>query len=65
MTDSEMKEKSKQMDEVLDTISSMVLDKVKEILGRDLTDEEKKTLCDSLKAHFMFTSLAMVVVRKV
>lgn len=65
MTDSEMKEKSKQMDEVFDTTSSMVLKDVEKIVGRDLTDEEKKTLCDSLKAYFMFTSLAMVVVRKV
>lgn len=60
-----MKEKSKQMDEVFDTTSSMVLKDVEKIVGRDLTDEEKKTLCDSLKAYFMFTSLAMVVVRKV
>lgn len=59
MTDEEKESKSKKMDEVFDNTSSMVLDKVKEIVGRDLTDEEKKTLCDSLKAYFMLTSLMM------
>lgn len=62
MTAEEKEQKSKKMDEVFDNTSNIVLSKVKEIVGRDLTDEEKKTLCDSLKVYFMFASLLMGVI---
>lgn len=59
LTDSEKEEKAKKMDEVFDTTSDMVLSDVAKIVGRDLTDEEKKTLGNSLKTHFVLTSLLM------
>ena len=59
MNDSEREEKVKKMDEVLNTTSDMVLSDVAKIVGRDLTDEEKKTLGKSLGAHFVLTSLLM------
>lgn len=59
LTDSEKEEKSKKMDEVFDTTSDMVLGDVAKIVGRDLTDEEKKTLGNSLKTYFVLTSLLM------
>ena len=49
----------KKMDEVFDTTSDMVLNDVVKIVGRDLTDEEKKTLCSSLKTYFLMTTLLM------
>lgn len=57
--DEEKEQKSKKMDEIFDTTSSIVLGKVAKIVGRDLTDEEKKTLKESLQAHFLMTSLMM------
>lgn len=59
MTAEEKEQKSKKMDEVFDTTSGMILKDVEKIVGRDLTDEEKKTLCDYLKAYFTLTSLMM------
>ena len=59
LTDSEKEEKSKKMDEVFDATSDVVLSDVAKIVGRDLTDEEKKTLGNSLKSHFVLTSLLM------
>lgn len=59
MTNEEKEQKSKKMDEVFDTTSDMVLNDVVKIVGRDLTDEEKKTLCSSLKTYFLMTTLLM------
>lgn len=59
LTDAEKLQASKKMDEVFDTTSDMVLSDVAKIVGRDLTDEEKKTLDFSLKSYFLITSLMM------
>lgn len=59
LTDSEKEEKSKKMDEVFDTTSDMVLGDVAKIVGRELTDDEKKKLENSLKTYFVMTSLLM------
>lgn len=59
LTDAEKLQASKKMDEVFDTTSDMVLSDFVKIIGRDLTDEEKKTLDVSLKSYFMITYLMM------
>ena len=59
IVDKEKEEKAKKMDEVFDTTSDMVLSDVVKIVGRELTDDEKKKLGNSLKAHFVMTSLMM------
>lgn len=53
------KEKAKKMDEVFNTTSDIVLSDIAKIVGRELTDDEKKKLGDSLKAYFVMTSLMM------
>ncbi len=57
--DKEKEEKQKKMDEVFDNTSDMVLSDVVKIVGRELTDDEKKKLGNSLKAYFVMTSLMM------
>lgn len=57
MTAEEKEQKAKKMDEVLNSTSDMVLSDVEKIVGRDLTDEEKKTLGVSLKSYFAISSL--------
>jgi hypothetical protein len=59
LTDSEKKEFGEKMDEVFDTTSDMVLKDVEKILGRDLTDDEKKELCTSLKSYFVLISFCI------
>ena len=59
LTDAEKLQASKKMDEVFDTTSDMVLSDFAKIVGRDLTDEEKKTLGISLRSYFLITSLMM------
>lgn len=61
MTAEEKEQKSKKMDEVFDTTSDMILKDVEKIVGRDLTEDEKKSVMDSLKAFFAITSLMMCV----
>lgn len=46
-------EKIKKMDEVLNMTSNVIFDDMKRIVGRDLTDEEKKKMGGSLKAYFL------------
>ena len=64
LTDSEKKEFGEKMDGIFDTTSDCVLTDVKKILGRDLTDDEKKELCTSLKSYFVLTSLLMNTIKK-
>lgn len=59
LTDAEKEQKSKKMDEVFETTSSGIFNDVTKIIGRDLTDEEKKDLGNSLKTYFVLTSLLM------
>ena len=67
IVDKEKEEKSKKAakglgaaeKEVFDTTSDMVLSEVVKIVGRELTDDEKKKLGNSLKVYFVMTSLMM------
>ena len=61
LTDVEKEQKLKKMDEVFESTSDLVLTDIVKIVGRDLTDEEKKTLCNSLKTHFVMTCMLMHV----
>lgn len=55
----ELEEKSKKMDEILADTGEIVLKDVYKIVGRDLTDAEKKDVLNSLKAYFLLASLMM------
>ena len=62
MTTEEKEQKSKKMDEIFSDTGEMVLKDVSKIAGRDLTEDEKKSVMDSLKAFFVLTSLMMKAV---
>lgn len=54
-----MKKRKKKMDEVFNMSSNVFFDDMKSIVGRDLTDEEKKKMGGSLKAYFLITTLIL------
>ena len=58
----EVSEKGQMIDKVLTNNVEMVLIPVKEIVGRELTDEEKDKIVTSVKAYHMVTMLMMKAV---
>ena len=55
-------EKGELMDKVMSDNAEMILVPVKEIIGRELTDEEKDRIITSAKAFHMITMLMMKAV---
>ena len=57
-----LSEKGKLMDKIISENAEMILVPVKEIVGRELTDEEKDRIITSAKAFHMVTMLMMKAV---
>lgn len=57
-----MSEKGHMIDKVLTENAAMILVPVKEIVGRELTDEERDRIITSAKAFHMITMIMMKAV---